>query len=328
MNARHPCRRVGGVWLLAAVMLTTVAPQGRAWGKLGHEAIGTLAAELLHEKARLRIKKILGPDDLAGASTWLGDLRSAEKGKGGLANNAEAAAFNKKFSDNHKWHYVNLPLNTAAYSRGSRFAEDNDVVHMIEAAIGVLEGMSRKFTPAQAVRIIAHLAGDLHQPLHVGTGFFDLRDPNAPKLVIDPANAGNHAEDLGGNKIQVGRMAFETLQAYWDTQLVKAAGGTGSAVKLAAKMRGALQPARWTTRGDHRVWAEAWATDAVHEAEFAYCGLIFKGAKLTERKSLTFTKEELPPEYEKIQKQRALAQLAKAAFHLAALFNAINWKVP
>jgi hypothetical protein len=199
---------------------------------------------------------------------------------------------------------------------------------MIEAAIAVLEGRSRKFTPAQAVRIIAHLVGDLHQPLHVGTGFFDLRDPNAPKLVIDPANAGQKAEDLGGNKIQIGRMAFDTLHAYWDTPLVEAAGGTSNVGKLAARMRGALQSAKWATPGDYRVWAEVWATDAVHQAEFAYRGINYKGAKLTERKSLTVIEAELPPDYEKIQKQRALVQLAKAAFHLAELFNAIDWKVP
>lgn len=328
MNARLPRRHAGRMCALAALLIACAVPSALAWGRLGHEAIGTLATDLLNEKARLRIKKILGTDELAAAAMWLDELRSAEKGKGALAKDAEAAAFNKKYADNPKWHFVNLPLNSATYSRGSRFAEDNDVVHTLDAAIAVLEGRSRKFTPAQAVRIVAHLVGDLHQPLHVGTGFFDLRNPDAPKLVIDPANTNNRAEDLGGNKIQVGRMAFDTLHAYWDTQLVEAAAGTGNAAKLAGRMRGALQPAKWATPGDHRAWAEAWATDSVHEAEFAYRGLIYKGARLTERKSLTVIEAELPPDYERIQKQRALVQLAKAAFHLAELFNAIDWKVP
>ena len=85
-----------------ALCLFGGASRAHAWGKLGHEAIGALANDLLHEKARLRVKKILGAEDLSDASTWLDELRSAEKGKGGLAMNAEAAAFNAKFTDNHK----------------------------------------------------------------------------------------------------------------------------------------------------------------------------------------------------------------------------------
>ena len=37
----------------------------------------------------------------------------------------------------------------------------------------VLEGKSNKFTPAQALRVLVHLVEDVHQPLHVGTGYFD-----------------------------------------------------------------------------------------------------------------------------------------------------------
>jgi hypothetical protein len=313
---------------LTLLLLLGGATRAGAWGRLGHEAIGAVATELLHEKARLRLKKILGTDDLSDASVWLDELRSADKGRGALANNVEAAAFNRKFPDNHKWHFVNLPLNSPAYARASKFAADDDIVHALERAIAVLEGKSRQFTPAQAVRIVAHLVGDLHQPLHVGTGYFDVRDPDAPKLIINPRSLTNQPDDLGGNKIQVGRMAFDTLHSYWDNTLVEAAAGTGNAEKLAAKLRGLVNAARWASSGDYHGWPEQWATDSVHEAEFAYRGLVFKGAKLTERKSLIAIEAELPADYEKIQRQRAAAQLAKAAFHLAELFNALDWKVP
>ena len=314
--------------LLAALFVLTGAPRTLAWSRLGHEAIGTLATELLHEKARLRVKKILGTDDLSEACVWLDEVRAAENGKGALAQNAEAAAFNKKFPDNHKWHFVNLPLNTAAYARASKFAADDDIVHTLERAVAVLEGRAQQFPPAQALRIVAHLVGDLHQPLHVGTGYFDVRNPAAPKLVIDPGRISGRPDDLGGNKIQVGRMAFDTLHAYWDGTLVEAAGATGNEEKLATKLRGIVSSAKWTSRGVYHGWSEPWATDSVHEAEFAYRGLVFKGAKLTEKKALVVIEAELPPDYEKIQRQRAFAQLAKAGFHLAELLNALDWKVP
>ena len=79
-----------------------------------------------------------------------------------------------------------LQLGAAAYARDGRFAAEDDVVHQIAAAVAVLEGKSRRFPPAQAVRVLAHLVGDLHQPLHVGTGYFDVRNPAAPRLVTAP----------------------------------------------------------------------------------------------------------------------------------------------
>jgi S1/P1 Nuclease len=318
---------ISRIFLTVALLLGGVAP-ARAWGKLGHEAIGALATDLLKEKTRLRVKKILGPDDLGGAATWLDEVRAAERGRGPLVGNAEAAAFAKKFPEHHKWHFVNLPLGAAAYVRTSRFASEDDVVHALDSAIAVLEGRSRKFPPAQALRIVAHLVGDLHQPLHVGTGFFDVRNPAAPKLLTDPGTVAGKPDDLGGNKIQLGHTSFETLHAYWDATLAEAAGSTANAEKLAARLRPLVSAAKWATPGDRRAWPELWATDSLRQAELAYRGIAFTGAKLSEKKSLETIEAKLPADYEKTQRTRAAAQLAKAAFHLAELLNALDWKTP
>jgi hypothetical protein len=307
------------------------APRVFAWGRLGHEAIGTLASGLLYEKAKLRVKRILGTDDLADASVWLDELRSAGRGAGPLAGDADAAAFNKKFPDNHEWHFVNLPLETTAYSGSSRFAAPNDVVHLINTAIAVLEGRSQKFTPAQALRVLVHLVEDIHQPLHVGTGYFDFRNPRSPKLVNAPGERTASHGDLGGNKVLTGRSKYDNLHSYWDTTLVEKVAGTGNADKLAAHLRTSINSTVWHTPGDYHAWAEAWATDSVHEAAAAYRGIVFTNAKVngeSERKSLEAIEAELPKDYEAQQKPRAQAQLAKAAFHLAELLNAIDWKVP
>ncbi len=316
---------------LLALLIAAAGPRAWAWGKLGHDAIGTLATGLLHEKARLRVKKILGTEDLGDASVWLDELRSAGRGTGPLAGDAEAAAFNKKFPDNHAWHFVNLPLDTPAYTLSNRFAAANDVVHLINASIAVLEGRSQKFTPAQALRVLVHLVEDLHQPLHVGTGYYDFRTPRAPKLVGMPGERTASHGDLGGNKVLTGHSKFDTLHAYWDTVLVEKVASTGNADKLAAHLRSAINSTTWRTPGDYHAWAEAWATDSVHEAAAAYRGIVFTGAKVndrSERKTLEAIDAELPKDYEAKQKPRAQAQLAKAAFHLAELLNAIDWKVP
>jgi hypothetical protein len=316
---------------LPALMLLATGARAFAWDALGHEAIGTLAGSLLHERARLQVKKILGTDNLAAVSVWLDQVRSAEHGTGPLAGNAEAAAFNKKFPDNHLWHFVNLPLDTAVYSVSSRFAGPDDVVHSINASVAVLEGKSRRFTPAQALRVLVHLVGDIHQPLHVGTGYYDFRNPRAPKLIGMPGERTASHGDLGGNKVHLGYSKFDTLHAYWDTAIVEAVAGTGNPEKLAAHLRLSVNSTTWHTPGDYHTWAEAWATDSVHEAAAAYRGLIFTNAKVSggsERKALEAVEVELPQDYEAKQRPRAQAQLAKAAFHLAELLNAIDWKVP
>lgn len=316
--------------LIAVVLLCALnPPRALAWGKLGHEAIGTLAGGLLHERARLQVKKILGTEDLADASVWLDELRSAGRGTGQLAGNADTAAFNKKFPDNHKWHFVNLPLETAAYTPSSRFAEPNDVVHLINAAIAVLEGKSRKFTPAQALRVLAHLVEDIHQPLHVGTGYFDFRNLRAPKLLGTVGERTASHGDLGGNKVLTGHSKFDTLHGYWDSVLVEKVADTGNPEKLAAFLRPKINSTTWRTPGDYHAWAETWATDSVHEAAAAYRGIVFTDAKVngsSERKTLESVEAELPKDYESKQKIRAQTQLAKAAFHLAELLNAIDWK--
>lgn len=176
------------------------APAAHAWGRLGHEAIGTLAGDLLKPSVRARVKKILGNDDLADAGVWLDEVRSADRGTGPLVSDKEAIAFNKKFPDNHKWHFTNLPLGMPAYNDGSKFAAPDDAIHMIRTCIAVLEGKSTKFTPAQALRVLVHLVEDLHQPLHVGTGYFDIKNPKAPKLVTEPGSTFGKEEDLGATR--------------------------------------------------------------------------------------------------------------------------------
>ena len=315
--------------LFLVVMAVAVAPSSHAWGRLGHEAIGTLAGDLLKQKARLNVKKILGNDDLADAGVWLDEVRSAERGMGPLAGDKDAAAFNKKFPDSNKWHFTNLPLGTLVYTDGNRFASPDDAIHTVRACLAVLEGRSTKLSPKQALRVIVHVVGDLHQPLHVGTVYFDVRNPDAPKLVTAPGSVTDKSEeDLGGNKVQVGHGNFDSLHAYWDTKLVERVASTANADKLAAYLKRNVNMTTWRTPGDYHAWAEQWATDTVHEALLAYKGVEFKAAKVSASKRLEALDAELPKDYEAQQKLRVQTQLAKAGFHLADLLNSIDWKIP
>src|SRR5215469_12510170 len=69
------------------------------------------------------------------------------------------------------------------------FSSQNDIVHAIRTAIDVLEARSSRFTKVQALRIIVHLVGDIHQPLHTVSGYYDVTDLEHPKLISDPGAA-------------------------------------------------------------------------------------------------------------------------------------------
>jgi hypothetical protein len=57
--------------------------------------------------------------------------------------------------------------------RVRHFTRDDDVLHMIHACIRILEEDSNVdgWTKVQALRWLIHLVEDLHQPMHVTTGY-------------------------------------------------------------------------------------------------------------------------------------------------------------
>jgi hypothetical protein len=155
------------VWSVTIFFATPVYP----WGAEGHQAIGEVARTMLSSKARGEIQKLLGNDDLASIAVWLDDVRNlAHHHSGPLKDDPEAKAFNSKFPENDSWHFVNLPVGFTNYSLGGPYSSLNDIVHALRRAIDVLEGKSSQFTKVQALRIIVHLVGDIHQPLHTVSG--------------------------------------------------------------------------------------------------------------------------------------------------------------
>ena len=48
-------------------------------------------------------------------------------------------------------------------------ARPTDILQMTRECLRVLRGTSKAFTPREALRMLAHLVGDMHQPLHAAT---------------------------------------------------------------------------------------------------------------------------------------------------------------
>ena len=156
---------------------------------------------------------------------------------------------------------------------------------MIHACIRILEADSNVdgWTKVQALRWLLHLVEDLHQPLHVTTGYYSTAadDLPHPKLIGDPVEAQQAGVlgDRGGNELLFTASDGNNLHAIWDDCLVEVvAGGTGCK-SGSPKPEDIRRLAQWITdrmtessveqyrsEGDYHHWAERWATDTLQTA--------------------------------------------------------------
>lgn len=150
------------------------------WSKTGHRVIGSVAQNHLNRKARKAIEKILKGETLAE-----------------VANYADAIKSDRAYSGFSPWHYVNFPSDERYLD--SEPSSDGDLIMGIEKCVSILKDSDTSDEDAIFyLKMLVHLVGDLHQPMHVGL-----------------------LEDKGGNDIQVqwfGRGS--NLHRVWDANLI------------------------------------------------------------------------------------------------------------
>lgn len=310
----------------AAAGLTASAPV-LAWDAQGHAAIGLVAQEYLNADARAHVAAILGTDSLASIASWMDQLRSAHFHAGPLGSDPEALKFDSEFPKNGEWHYVDLPLGTRQYEPGGTFSRADDVVHMAEAAVDVLEGRGdKRITRREALCMLVHFVGDEHQPLHVGNGFFRVSGGTV-SLVEDPAECKDLPNDKGGNADFYGPGKYDELHAYWDTNLPEKVAGSKdpSQMALVLEKLASSQSGSWGTPGDYHRWPEAWATESLAAARTAYAGVAFGVETPDTHGGIKSIKIAFPADYDETCVPIARERLAKAGFHLAQILNSVRW---
>lgn len=164
------------------------------WSKTGHRAVGQIAQQHLTKKTERALNSLLEGHDLAF-----------------VANFADEIKADRSFSKFSPWHYVNFPADKK-YTEVSP-SPYGDLVVGIETCIEVVK--NRNSSEADKVfylKMLIHLVGDLHQPMHVG-----------------------RLEDKGGNDLQVRWFGEGTnLHRLWDKDLINSYGM--SYTELAATM--------------------------------------------------------------------------------------------
>ncbi len=169
-------------FLLALLLAAAPAP-ALAWGKTGHRVIGAIAARLVTRHTRREVRRILGVEGIAEASTW----PDFERSNPDDFWQKEAGPF----------HYVTVPPGRTYADVGAP-PEGDAVTALHRFVVTVRDPAASRADKALALRFIIHIVGDLHQPLHAGNG-----------------------TDKGGNDVKVTFLREPTnLHAVWDSGLI------------------------------------------------------------------------------------------------------------
>jgi hypothetical protein len=318
---------------LVSVVLLSLSQFTYGWGDQGHKAIWDVAQRHLTPQVKARVAAILAGDKLAMTAIWLDKARSANRdpATGPLKDDAEAKSFNTKFSHNDLWHFVNLPVGAHSYAESNGFTGPDDVVQRIKFCIAVLEGKEPAMSERTALRALIHLVGDIHQPLHCVTGYFDTSNLEHPILEEGTAAAApfKEFEDRGGNQLFFGPAKFDELHGFWDADLVKdVIGGSGSFRELADHLDEMLATTNSSTSGnDHHEWAQHWADESLKLGTQAYRNISFGHTELNAEDNPKGRIHSIgivrPDGYEETETDVVESQLAKAAERLAALLNIV-----
>jgi hypothetical protein len=284
-----------------------VCQSSYAWGPDGHHTVATIAGDLIAgSHAETEVKAILGDIGIVDAAVWADCAKGVSPttlkygGAGRYpeckpfetdAGEAAMADFVSRNATNcvqkpgeetcHKqYHYSDVAVQHRTYKAGWVGARPDDVVGAVAAMTHVLKGDP---APApfnikdkrEALLLLIHYVGDIHQPLHVGAIYL-----NAAGKRVNPDSGGLDAktETRGGNNINVLTAAGKSggeLHATWDAIPASFRMAKVNAAWL-AKARAVRMPA-----GPDFGWPEQWGSGTVAAANKAFAGLTFGPLKGT-----------------------------------------------
>jgi len=170
-------RRAAAGFALLLFLFPSSAP---AFSKWQHELVAAIAEQNLTPAAQSQVRRLLGPTTtLASVSTWADKVRGQRRETG-------------------PWHYINFPLELSEPDFDVMNTRQGNVVWAIVTRIGILKDpQAITMERIEALEFLVHFVGDLHQPLHCGTGI-----------------------DQGGNRVRVLWQGKTTsLHSVWDGKI-------------------------------------------------------------------------------------------------------------
>lgn len=263
---------VAGVLLMAA-------QASLAWGAEGHRLVGLIADQELTLRARTAVRELMGSDSLADVANWMDEIRPTAEGR--------AMA---------PWHYVNIDV---CHPVAIPCPDGQCVTAQISAARASLRKAPAGPEALKSLKVLVHLVGDVHQPLHAG----DNGDRGGNEVLINNRRCKAYGRD------QSDRCKLHT---YWDSNLVKAISRGASEATLAqalASMPGTLPATDSDRPEDWAMQSEGLARSVAYN---------FSGFACHSDEPVT-----LDAGYDEAARQTVRLQLARAGHRLARTLNSI-----
>lgn len=294
-------KRISAILILAACL----AAPTRAWDDTGHAVVAYIAWQHMTPEARAAVSRIL---ERAPVRSDLLDLRPASGEHAGMIQFIRSSYwpdivrdrdYPERYERYHhgQWHYTNVFWEETA--DGYRIREDLQPAEVnIVERLYHLEELAREDPIPSAQKAIfiawlAHLVGDIHQPLHTSARV----TPQEPE------------GDRGGNLFGLGE--DDNLHWYWDRALSEAFEREVSESEIAYVRRiadGIIQS--HPMPDDIEFHYEDWAERGFRIAATQVYDEIERG-------------QQPPLEYAEMVQQTAAESVALAGYRLAALMNDI-----
>lgn len=167
---------------LAAGILAFTSLSGYSWGQKGHDTVTALAERHLTEATRQTVDSLLDGKSIVYYANWLDN-----------ASNTPEYAYSKT------WHYKNIDADKT-YDNAPNIPEGNIVQAIYAQTLVLQDSKSTKEEKSLALKMIIHLLGDIHQPMHMG-----------------------RASDRGGNSHYIKFFkSASNLHTVWDSKLLEA----------------------------------------------------------------------------------------------------------
>lgn len=153
------------------------------WGQKGHDTVAFIAENHLTPATKAAVDSILDGKSPVYWANWL-----------------DNASHTPEYAYSKTWHYKNVDADQTYESMPANPA--GDAITAIKAQVETLSNAATsKADAALAMKILIHVMGDMHQPMHMG-----------------------HATDLGGNRVKVKYFNRDrNLHGIWDSDLVESA---------------------------------------------------------------------------------------------------------
>jgi hypothetical protein len=162
------------------ILFLLISQVALSWGQTGHRVVGLIAEQHLTKKAKKNLEAVLGNETLAEISNYLDFIKS-----------------DPSYDHMSPWHYCTIPDGQTYEQAGT--PEEGDIIITLKRVIEELK--SKAFTDEDelfAIKLLVHMVGDIHQPLHVGNG-----------------------TDRGGNDVRVEYFwRKRNLHSVWDTGII------------------------------------------------------------------------------------------------------------